>query len=773
MRKRVATSQCMSRKSVDLILDKQKKCRIYLVVRYVLKTRISKHTRSSNLRIDDFESNKVIFNLVQIRDSRLPTTSERFQRAAVCKAACSGSVLEAAFWIPFMSSKKYFLRHHNSKRYLTYAYISQIDQFANNRQMVIPMDSKCSATQLRMNCHTVYLGSEPRSTWNTTSRASRVHAGLSRILAQPSSSRGEVCTRGAGGLSLGAGPNPGPAPTNLHTAEMFPSEAPAAFSNENTARGGTSSGHSWFSIKCVLGPNALIPLILGIPMITIILFRHFYRYQKTMLLADRGSKIYSIPGVKSSIEKHDWKTWHCSVTCLSETAPPSNDLLFQPLGFTHSVPRKKLMGQPNSLTSSRHTSKYTTTKRPAHETFDVGRLPRYRVCTALNVKRLPTDGWSTEEQEKSSSWKFKALRKCSEHHLCNTTNIFVFSDDVLERYLRNISRKGRKLFVIYPSPYVREIPLDLRHFRKSDGEKPNERSSENSETDVIQRIPSADCSTGEASVSEGSLGQRERAVSTENSSLSESSPIQHNKNKLTFNSPEVCLSELLFLQTKIMYQGFLHQGYTQGPSLTKDAKNQNFPKNGHSVIAILPESKIICEIINLKVLPKNVRACCSYGDKISDDQNNRIHKNAAEYRKTLHDRILNLYVLRISKNSTLFHICGISYKMDRSMQWRGRQLATSDRYEDSRFYGTTSRQQHREERRVTHQKLAAAEALLRPVGCDGQIGHDRRGEASPRLMVALVRKLRKDEWKGFQVRSEREKAIVLRYVSESLPRLIQ
>ena len=31
----------------------------------------------------------------------------------------------------------------------------------------------------------------------------------------------------------------------------------------------------------------------------------------------------------------------------------------------------------------------------SHETFDVGRLPRYRVCAALNVKRLPTDGWST------------------------------------------------------------------------------------------------------------------------------------------------------------------------------------------------------------------------------------------------------------------------------------------------------------------------------------------------------------------------------------------
>lgn len=24
--------------------------------------------------------------------------------------------------------------------------------------------------------------------------------------------------------------------------------------------------------------------------------------------------------------------------------------------------------------------------------FDVGRLPRYHVCSALNVKRLPTDG---------------------------------------------------------------------------------------------------------------------------------------------------------------------------------------------------------------------------------------------------------------------------------------------------------------------------------------------------------------------------------------------
>ncbi|KAK1117288.1 hypothetical protein K0M31_016838 [Melipona bicolor] len=76
------------------------------------------------------------------------------------------------------------------------------------------------------------------------------------------------------------------------------------------------------------------------------------------------------------------------------------------------------------------------------------------------------------------------------------------------------------------------------HHGTRDGEEPNEHSSENSETDVIQRIPRADCSTGEASVSEGSLGQRERPVSTENSSSSESSPIQHNVRKrprLTFD----------------------------------------------------------------------------------------------------------------------------------------------------------------------------------------------------------------------------------------------
>ena len=55
---------------------------------------------------------------------------------------------------------------------------------------------------------------------------------------------------------------------------------------------------------------------------------------------------------------------------------------------------------------------------------------------------------------------------------------------------------------------------------------------------------------------------------------------------------------------------------------------------------------------------------------------------------------------------------------------------------------TTQRRERERERKrergVTHQKLAAAEALLRPVGCDGQIGHDRRGEASPRLMVTVV-----------------------------------
>lgn len=94
-----------------------------------------------------------------------------------------------------------------------------------------------------------YLGSDPRSTWNTTSSASSVQAGLSRILAHPSSSKGDVCTSGAGGRSLGAGPKPEPAPTNRQTAEMLPSDAPAAFSNENTALGGTSSGHNWFKIK--------------------------------------------------------------------------------------------------------------------------------------------------------------------------------------------------------------------------------------------------------------------------------------------------------------------------------------------------------------------------------------------------------------------------------------------------------------------------------------------------------------------------------------------
>lgn len=100
-----------------------------------------------------------------------------------------------------------------------------------------------------------YLGSDPRSTWNTTSSASSVQAGLSRILAHPSSSRGDVCTNGAGGRSLGAGPNPGPAPTRRQTAEILPSDAPAAFSNENTALGGTSSGHNWFRIRWVLGPS--------------------------------------------------------------------------------------------------------------------------------------------------------------------------------------------------------------------------------------------------------------------------------------------------------------------------------------------------------------------------------------------------------------------------------------------------------------------------------------------------------------------------------------
>lgn len=110
-----------------------------------------------------------------------------------------------------------------------------------------------------------YLGSDPLSTWNTTSSASNVHAGLSRILAHPSISSGAVCTSGAGGLSLGAGPKPGPAPTNRHTAEMLPSDAPAAFSNENTALGGTSSGHSWFRIRWVLEPNrpAKWPMIPG------------------------------------------------------------------------------------------------------------------------------------------------------------------------------------------------------------------------------------------------------------------------------------------------------------------------------------------------------------------------------------------------------------------------------------------------------------------------------------------------------------------------------
>lgn len=53
--------------------------------------------------------------------------------------------------------------------------------------------------------------------------------------------------------------------------------------------------------------------------------------------------------------------------------------------------------------------------------------------------------------------------------------------------------------------------------------------------------------------------------------------------------------------------------------------------------------------------------------------------------------------------------------------------------------GTTSRDNIERGARETHQKLAAAEALLRPVRRHGKIGHDRRGEASPRLMVTLVR----------------------------------
>ena len=62
---------------------------------------------------------------------------------------------------------------------------------------------------------------------------------------------------------------------------------------------------------------------------------------------------------------------------------------------------------------------------------------------------------------------------------------------------------------------------------------------------------------------------------------------------------------------------------------------------------------------------------------------------------------------------------------------------------DSTVHPTVQHRDNNTERRdgVTHQKLAAAEALLRPVGRDSQIGHDRRGEASPRLMVALVRRV--------------------------------
>ena len=62
-------------------------------------------------------------------------------------------------------------------------------------------------------------------------------------------------------------------------------------------------------------------------------------------------------------------------------------------------------------------------------------------------------------------------------------------------------------------------------------EKTDEHSRENSEIDAIQRIPRADYSTEEASVSEGSPGQREIPVSTGNSSSSESSSIQRNVRK--------------------------------------------------------------------------------------------------------------------------------------------------------------------------------------------------------------------------------------------------
>lgn len=48
------------------------------------------------------------------------------------------------------------------------------------------------------------------------------------------------------------------------------------------------------------------------------------------------------------------------------------------------------------------------------------------------------------------------------------------------------------------------------------------------------------------------------------------------------------------------------------------------------------------------------------------------------------------------------------------------------------------RTRHRKDTK-THQKLAAAEALLRPVRRDGEVRDDRRGEASACLMVTLVR----------------------------------
>lgn len=84
-----------------------------------------------------------------------------------------------------------------------------------------------------------YFGSLPRSTWKTTSRASRLQAELDRIFAHPSSSRGEQWTRGAWARSFAPGQNPGPAPTSRHMAATLPSEAPAAFSRENIPRGGT------------------------------------------------------------------------------------------------------------------------------------------------------------------------------------------------------------------------------------------------------------------------------------------------------------------------------------------------------------------------------------------------------------------------------------------------------------------------------------------------------------------------------------------------------